>query len=390
MSVLQLIKNLFTEERIFNWSGLALAGSINIESGTVEIKSENFASCRSCESQAGVTRNCKTCGRKRGNNLHFLAGKGDGVYAGVGLLDGLHLFGAIYVFDEQNRFANAVSEDLLVGTLKGNRFQEKLVQALFEYSDLEGYELGSVLANFEYTDDLGFVVGDIHSGMGNFATVDHPFANGEYVTILFSESILVRAEEMSFAGEFDTNEWDGGYADALRPRVALVLDSEYASKVLNNIHLQETDWDLQVQAWNTTKVEANVGEQNAGVTNLMNGLLWDAAAVDQEALEDFGLMHYTYGTRAMGFFVQGALCGNQDCVELARKRIQFDLDLMDEQVRSDCLAPRGISMDESIVRILGIQAPSDPSSAGLANFCSQCGKSFLEISKFCSGCGAAR
>lgn len=390
MSVLQLIKNLFTEEQTLSWSGLGLAGSLNIESGFVEVKSDNFASCVSCESQNDVTRNCTACGRKSGNNLNFLAGKGDGVYAGVGLFDGLHLFGAIYIFDEQNDFANSVAEDLLDGTLKGNQFQQKLVQALLQYSDLQGYEVGSVSANFEKVDDLGFVLGDIDSAAGGFATVDHPFANGNYVTILFSESILARAKGMNFGQDFDTDEWDGGYKDAIRPRVALILDSKYSPKVLKNIRLEATDWNLQSQSWKITKVEANIGKQNAGVTNLMNGLLWDAAAGDQAALEDFGIMHYTYATRAMGFFIQGALCGNEDCVELARKQIEFDPDIMDEQVMSDCLAPRGISMDESIVKLLGTQASSVAPSAGLANFCSQCGQPFLEMSKFCSTCGSAR
>ncbi len=390
MTVLQLIKNLFTDERTLSWSGLALAGSLNIESGTFEIKSENFASCEDCESQTGVVRNCRACGRKPGNNLQFLAGKGDGVYAGVGLLDGLHLFAAVYVFDDRNNFANSVAEDLLDGTLKGNRFEEKILQALFQYSDLEGYEVGSIRASFEITSDLGFVAGDLHSGLGNFATVDHPFADGEYITILFSEPILIRAEVMNSGQDFDTSQWDGGFEDAIRPRVALILDGKYASKVLKNIQLRGTDWDAQAQVWNSTQVESNIGEGNAGVTNLMNGLLWDAAAGDQAALEEFGIMEYTYGTRAMGFFVQGALCGNENCVELAKKQIKFDPDLMEDHVMSDCLKPRGLVMDESVMSILGIQSPQEAPSQCLASFCSQCGHPFTENLKFCSSCGAAR
>jgi len=397
MTVLQIIKNFFTEESELTF-GLAHSGSFNVESGFAEIKSQHFPACETCRTSKDLVRTCKNCGRAKGNNFQFLAGRGDGVYSGITFYDGVsRVMGFIYVFDENNGFASATSSQLTGETLRNNTFQDDLIGSLKDYFSCEAFEAGSIRATFQDTRDVGLIVADSHADLGSrFATVDHPLADGDYKVYLFMEPILnipTAPIAIQMGGkEFDFNR---GYADAQRPRALFVVHKQFESKALKNIRPQKVNWDKQAEVWAETLVMSNASG-NSGQANAFNGLAWLGAANDQQ---DFIAQNpaneeiwYLYATRAFGFFIQAALCGSEDGLNLALEQASASLDgsILTEDVLRDAVDPRGLSYGPEILSIFG-SSISEPVAPNMrASFCKNCGNKFDEEAKFCQSCGTHR
>ena len=388
MTLERLIENLFVREDAI-LPGVALAGTLNIETGFAEFKSKHFVDCESCIGSTTVVVNCTTCGRTTGNNVRFLAGRGDGVYSGITLLADDGVLACVYVFDENNQMAEAILPQLNGETLLGNNFQITLIESIAEYLELPAFELGKIQATFNDTRDVGFVAADVQSGSRKFATVDHPLATGSFSVYLFMEPIL---DSPSAALVEDKFLYDRGYSEAMRPRVALIVKKDFESLLMRGVEIKEADWTKQLEVWNETLVMSNGVGGNDGVSNLYNGLFWIAAARDQHQVmgesDEMGLMEYLYGTRAFGYFIMGALCGDEDARDMASLQLAKSPELLDESIISDVLEPRGLKMSEEIVSLLDVKTSQEGNMKN--NFCTSCGKKFDDRENFCAECGTKR
>lgn len=356
MTVNQLITNLFTEDKTVRISMVAYAGSFNVSSGFAEFKSMHFPACAACADRFEVVRECEFCGRKVGNNIQVPVSGGQ-VATGASLYVGQKLIGSVFIFDDLNSLAASIDTDLHGGSLKEidfqNTFQEKFIDELFRYGSLPCFEVGNFEARYDAVADVGFVVGDSRSGHEPYATVDHPFANGDFKLLLFSEPLstgLGRADEiLAFLSE-------RGYRPEVTPRVALAIDSGYVTNVLKNIEPVKQDSAQQTALLDADPLSESELRQNACSTNLMNGLFWSYAAYDQanfyrdkQGSQD---IWYLYSTRALGFFVQGALGGNKDCLSLAQQSVEAFPDYLEDVVLGECLKPRGLHVSEAIRNLL--------------------------------------
>lgn len=397
MTILQLIKNFFTEDGDLSF-GLAHSGSVNIESGFAEVKSHHFPDCADCAQSIDLVRECNSCGRRKGNNFQFMAGRGDGVYSGISFYDdGLALMGCIYVFDEDNRFALATSSQLTGETLRGNTFQDDLIETLKDYLECEASVGATIQATSLTTRDVGFIVGDSQASKGSqFATVDHPFANGEYKVYLFTEPILA-SPPVQFAislGE-KASDYDTGYTEARRPRALFVVHENFDSKAMKMIRPQNIDWEKQAQVWSRTLVASNISG-NAGRANLFNGLTWISAANDQESFissnSENEQIWYLYATRAFGYFIQAALCGEESGLEMALDQVKASQngDILSEEVLKDAIEPRGLSNRQEVLSLFGVAESADAVASGAARFCQNCGERFGAGANFCQSCGTKR
>ncbi len=390
MSVLQLVINLFTPDDGIN-SSLAHSGTINIESGMAEIKSHHFALCEHCKFDTSLIRECRHCGRTKGNNVRFLAGLGDGVYSGFTLSNNLEVLACLYVFDEDNKLAQAISQGLNGDTLYGNNFQDDLMASLKDFADCEAYKLGTVQAKFAETQDVGFITSDAAAYLGSsYSEVDQPFARGNFHVYLFMEPIL-NSSTVQFALErgADPEGYNRGHQDALRPRVALIVKDAVESKVLRKINSGKVDWNEQATVWADTIVTANTFE-NSGQANLMNGLMWAAAANDQTEIFDENPANkdilYLYSTRAFGYLLQSALCGSEMGLQLASEQVAALSDessLINDSFLKDCLLPRGVVATDEVIKLLGVESSAKTTKV----LCGNCGNKYAEQSEFCQNCG---
>ena len=360
MSVKQLLVNLFGASRDFEISGVSYSGTLNIESGMVEIKSEHFLTCAACDRSIEISKNCKTCSRRRGNNLRFLAGRGDGVYSGLNFYVDNELAGALYVFDENNAMASAFGTQIDWQFNPEVNFQELLIEALKEYSDLEAFELGTIRARFDMNDitSLGFVIGDAQ-GSTNSTNVDHIFADGEYSVFLFMEPIL-ESPTVALAVRLgtDTKEFDRGYKEAMRPRVALILKNEFTSHALKSIKLQKVDWQRQMEVWANTQVAANLSIGNAGVASYINAQYWWSSLARQMKIAKSNTDDYigfVYHNRTLGYMLSGALLGNEGCkTEIINTLAEDEAgpESYTDEVLAEILKPRGMTVSNEARNIV--------------------------------------
>lgn len=130
-----------------NSLGSGLGGSVNIESGKFEFSSrQSRYSCEDCAGQLGFTRDCPTCGRESGNNVSFLAGRGDGVYSSVVFYGQAseQALATVLVFDEDNLFAQSTLSAIDSGLDDIDPLADLLVPNLGDYLDLPGTVVGGI------------------------------------------------------------------------------------------------------------------------------------------------------------------------------------------------------------------------------------------------------
>lgn len=357
MSVNQLLNNLFASKKL-EISGVSYAGTLNIESGLVEIKNEYFSDCTTCDASNEISKNCKNCGRTQGNNLRFLAGRGDGVYSGLSFYINNQLAGVIYVFDENNGMAEAFSSSIDWQIKPEANFQKSLIEAVEPYSDLDAFEAGTINSRFDYetVTSPGFIMGDLQASAAS-ATVDHAFATGEYSVFLFMEPILNSLTVSVALGlGADSHSFDLGYKDAMRPRIALILKSNLKSKALKSIKLQKVDWTRQSEVWANTMVASNIGGDNAGVSSLVNAKFWWSALERQMNIAKSDADNYVshlYHNRALGYMLSGALFGNEQCkTEIINSLAEDGPEGYTDDVLVEILKPRGLSISNEAREIV--------------------------------------
>jgi len=393
----QLLLNLFTEETVFKLNGIGYAGTVNIESAGFEIKTRHFAPCDDCDFSNNLVVNCQTCGRQSGNNLRFLSGRGDGVYSGVSLHSENEFAGAIYVFDENNAMAESFSRQYDGHSSRNVNVQDLLIEGIREYSDTQAFYAGDISSSVhqDKNGDLGLVVGDVFSGGAGYATVDHIFADGEYSVYLFMEPILESLTvSLSLRMEGDSLPYDRGYADAMRPRVALVVKKQFESTMLDAIETKDVDWSQQCLVWSETQVFSNIGNHGSdGTANFVNGLFWLGTSADQIALNnahDFNDdMANLYRSLALGYFLAGALQGNQDCFEAFEGLVDAEgiKVLEDVELVNEILAPRGLAVTNEVIALFERSSSLERDKFDLTKICTFCGSTVVSGSRFCSNCG---
>jgi hypothetical protein len=262
------------------------------------------------------------------------------------------LAGAMYVFDENNGMASAFGSQIDWQINPEANFQELLIEAVAEYSDLDAFELGTISAKFDIKDitSLGFVIGDAQ-GSTNSSNVDHIFANGEYSVFLFMEPIL-ESPTVTLAIRLgtDAKEFDQGYKEAMRPRIALILKSNFTSRALKSIKLQKVDWQRQMEVWANTLVAANFSGGNAGAASYINAQFWWSSFARQMNIgksdaDDY--VGYIYHNRTLGYMLSGALLGNEACKTEIINALAEDESgpaSYTDEVLAEILNPRGMTV----------------------------------------------
>jgi hypothetical protein len=224
-----------------------------------------------------------------------------------------------------------------------------------------------------------------------YATVDHPYSNGDFKVLIFSEPFGAATGQVSEVSKFFT---ESGKKPPVIPRVALVLEVDYCSSVLKGIKPERSESVIQTQMMSAGQLSDAELISNAGVTNFMNGLFWNFAAWDQTKFyrdrpgsdEQLNL----YMSRSFGFFVQGAVCGNEDSRLFAQQDAAALPELLEQPALRDSLQPRGLPSNLAISDLLFGDADDRPGAELLSSFCEMCGKAFNANSKFCSSCGTKR
>jgi hypothetical protein len=112
--------------------------------------------------------------------------------------------------------------------------------------------------------------------------------------------------------EGDSLPYDRGYADAMRPRVALVVRKSFESPMLEAIQTKDVNWAQQCLVWSETQVVSIIGNHDSdGTANFVNGLFWLGTSTDQIALINANNFNddlaNLYRSLALDYFLAGAL-----------------------------------------------------------------------------------
>ncbi len=301
--------------------GVAYAGSFNSETASMEIRTAIFESCNHHEE---LIASCETCGRRPGNNLSLLSGRGDGVYAGLNYsyssddLDAQELLGehlaSVYLFDQDIAFAQSLIQT-------GWSQPELLfVQHSAIYSQLEGSVAGEV-----HTGADGFWVSDrsAHPGSKDVC-VDHlGSGNKTYVVLVFHEPI--DESKMSYspsAGE-PVVDADGKLKTPVRPRIVVIIEKQFATTVFGDFSdFSRVPWEEQAHLWMNMVVASNAGGDNGLLGIVNDGVFWRAVLDRQAEFSDENFwINRQYRVQALGYFLQAALLGDQSSHDHARDLI---------------------------------------------------------------------
>lgn len=401
-----LIRNLFTPNSGVPRFGVGYAGTFNVESGFAQISTDHFGACAACEDQTEISRSCSSCGRRVGNNFRFLAGRGAGVYAGLSFEVGDDHMASMYVFDEDNTFASSLVPTLTSGSMAGNDFHQKLVDSTGQYWGAELAEVGRFSATWDEAANAGYLLADseFHPS-GKFAKVDHLMADGDFIVYLAMEP-MVSKNSVAVALGSDPRSIDLGYKDAMRPRVAFILNAKYEKSVMAKVKTAKVRWDKQAEVWARTIVATNMAEPNGPTANLFNGLAWKATADDQwqamlglsDVSDETAYLWYLYATRSMGYLIAAAIGGDDNAPDLITEALEGSggEDLLDPQAIDDALEPRGLAFTREVGLLMGFAAESSGAGSPVAtagqnaSFCGSCGVKFANDQKFCSECGTKR
>ena len=262
------------------------------------------------------------------------------------------IIGAIFVFDEQNEFATASAAELQRSvddsSLRDNKFQEILLSSCSQYFDLQPTHAGSVSAESSAENEmLGFVVADAsYESDREFSSVDVMMARGDFHVFLYTEpfesSPLMAIYDQIGSSELSSLKAEPGVR---RPRVALILKDDFVEN-FGFSRFQAQDWPHQVAKWHELPVASNIGHNNAARALANNGIFWLLVVRDNPDTD----LWYLYSTRAFGFFVQGALLGDDDCTWYMIDQIEHseNNDILDPEVLKSALAPRGIRPDARV------------------------------------------
>jgi len=330
--------------------GSGLTGAVNIESGHLEFSAHPPGySCASCADEPRFTVMCDTCGRRPGNNVSFLAGSGDGVYASVGFFakTGIKMIAAVWILDDGNGFASATLPAVQSGFEGMDVAADLLVPALERYWNLSGEVIGEIDAS-----DSALIVADRGMTIFEDALVSFPFSQGgTYKIVLFGEPVLLsESVGTALALGGDENSFTGGFPGSLLARVAIAVESSLADEIFPPLQDQPAghDWDAQWAAWNTMLVNSNLAASNGPTAALNNGYLWLRFLEQQPpgSLEGLALI---YVQECFGWFVQAACEGDEEAKEQVRAlNARYDKKLVEPSFLSDVAAFRGFVLTPEV------------------------------------------
>jgi hypothetical protein len=299
-----------------DWSP-SYAGGFNSETATMEIRTSIFDGC---DHYGELIVSCEMCGRRPGNNLSLLSGRGDGVYAGLNYsyyndeMDAQEILGehlaSVYLLDEDLEFSQTL--------LRTAWFQPEHLFAQHSaiYSELEGSVAGEVNTGAD-----GFWVSDqsAHPGSENIC-VDHlGSGNKTYVVVVFHEPIDESKMRYSPSAGKPAVGSDGELKTPVRPRIVVIIEKQFAKTVFGDFSVfPQVPWEEQAHMWHNMAVASNAGGNNGLVSIVNDGLFWRAAVElqsEQSANPD-NWINRQYRIQALGYFLQAALLGHESIHEL--------------------------------------------------------------------------
>jgi hypothetical protein len=301
--------------------GAAYAGSFNSETASMEIRTDIFDSCDHHEE---FIVSCDTCGRRPGNNISLLTGRGDGVYAGLNYsysndeMDAQERIGehlaSLYLFDQDIACAQSLIRS-------GWAQPEPLfIQHSAIYSELKGSVAGEV-----HTGADGFWVSDrsAHPGSKDVC-VDHLGSeNKTYVVVVFHEPIEESKMYYSPSAGEPAVDSEGKLKTPVRPRVVMIIDKQFATTVFGDFSdFSPVPWEEQPHLWMNMIVASNASADNGLLGIVNDGMFWKNVLDRQAQIsdEDFWI-NRQYRVQALGYFLQSALLGDQSSREPARDLI---------------------------------------------------------------------
>jgi len=163
---------------------------------------------------------------------------------------------------------------------------------------------------------------------------------------------------------------------------------------LDAIETKDVDWSQQCLVWSETQVFSNIGNHGSeGTANFVNGLFWLGASEDQIALnnvDDFNEdMTNLYRCQALGYFVAGALQGNQSCFEAFEGLVAAEGIAVpeDAEIMKEILTPRGLEVTNEVIALFERSSSLERDKFDLTKICTSCGSILVSGSRFCSNCG---
>lgn len=301
--------------------GVAYAGSFNSETASMEIRTEIFDRCRHTEE---FIVNCDKCGRRPGNNISLLTGRGDGVYAGLNYsysndeMDAQERIGehlaSLYLFDQDIACAQS-----LIRT-GWSQPEPLFIQHSAIYSELAGSVVGQV-----HTGADGFWVSDRNAHPGSKdVSVDHLGSeNKTYVVVVFHEPIEESKMYYSPSAGEPAVDSEGKLKTPVRPRVVMIIDKQFATTVFGDFSdFSPVPWEEQPHLWMNMIVASNASADNGLLGIVNDGVFWRKVVERQAQIsdEDFWI-NRQYRVQALGYFLQSALLGDQSSREHARDLI---------------------------------------------------------------------
>jgi hypothetical protein len=339
-------------------TGMEVGGLTNIETGFIELSSDFFGPCP-CSTEGQLVTSCDLCGRRPGNHVRLLAGRGDGVYAGVSFManEGRKLIATVVLLDDGNAFAAEVNS--FIERDSSATLDALTAQSSAPYAALAVNEVARVDTNAR-----GLLIGDADAGlMSNGAVFSQlETAQQQFRVFLVCEPATA-GEDLQFA--IATNpaleaEITGGYPDALRPRLVLVVDSSFPLPTDTEGESDSHDWAAQGHAWRKALVGANTGGGNNVVAAYFNGLAWRLKQAEISQEPDFGGDEFAdLGTLAFGWFLLGALWGDDDCLAYVIHMIhESDGLLAAPEALSDALWLRGWEITPAVSELVAVASRS--------------------------------
>lgn len=303
---------------------LRFTGTVNIESGWAELKSLPFSSCTDCSEIAAFTVNCQSCGRSEGASYSFLAGDGDGVYSSVGWFDPetKNLVASMWVFDENALFASKVDDETRASAVDSNSVLGALIDAVRPFVDLQGIPIGQVTSNGQ---DL--TVTDRNFRPTLDVEVPLPFSEGgSFELLAFMENVEESSLfKRSLQQGVEKNLLNGGLNESVRPRVLLVVNTQWAATLMGSKQSAQTEinWEHQINAWKSMFVYCNLpGTENGKIAAFNNGIVSLKYSEDLLVRSPEGMF---YSLETVSWLLQAAFLGDGDAHHLAIEFINLNI-----------------------------------------------------------------
>lgn len=331
-----------------NSQGCGLGGSVNIESGAFEFSSGSSRyACESCARQQAFTRECATCRRAPGNNVSFLAGRGDGVYSSVIFYGqgGLDALATVWVFDEHNAFSQSTLPAINSGLKDINVLSDLLMPGLVEYLDLPGIVVGEIDSS-----SPPLVASDVGMRIFDDAMVVVPWSEGHKYTVAVYFEPVISSLGLDIQLGADRDTLTGGFEESLRPRVAIAIDSTHASEILaiDKELAQRHDWARQHDAWATMAVASNLAESNGPAVAYNNGLLW-LRYLGNAGMPALDRVSVLYVVEALGWFVQASAEGDDEAtVQIQKLYARYGDTLLDPNLLGLAVTSRGFALTQEV------------------------------------------